>query len=64
MSELHAGVFVRRHVGAAGAHHRKRMRDQAANVDAGGGWRPAANGDSTGSAADRGIVAEDAGKAR
>ena len=35
-AKLHAGIFVRRHVGAAGAHHRKRMRDQAANIDAGG----------------------------
>ncbi len=35
--ELHARVFMRRHVGAAGAHHGKRVLDQAANIDAGGG---------------------------
>jgi hypothetical protein len=37
--ELHAGVFMGRHIGAAGAHHRERVRDQAANVDTSGSRR-------------------------
>ena len=62
--ELHARVFMRRHVGAAGAHHRKRMRDQAANVDAGGSRRHQSERRQHGvAAADRGIAVEDAGKA-
>ena len=62
--ELHAGVFVRRHVGAAGAHHRERVRDQAANVDTGGRRRHQAERRQHGVAsADRGIAVEDAGKA-
>ena len=62
--ELHARVFMWRHVGAAGAHHRKRVRDQAANVDTGGSRRHQPERRQHGVAsADRRIAVEDAGKA-
>ena len=62
--ELHAGIFMRRHVRAAGAHHRKRMVDQAAHVDAGGrGRHQPERRQHRIAPADRGVAMEDAGKA-
>ncbi len=63
-AELHAGIFVRRHVRPAGAHHRKRVFYQGANIDAGGrgGHQPERRQHRVASA-DRGIAVEDAGKA-
>ncbi|MGY4314565.1 hypothetical protein ACVWW1_003892 [Bradyrhizobium sp. JR3.5] len=62
--ELDARVFLRRHVGAAGAHHGERMTEQAADVDACGRRRHQAERRQHGiAAADRGIAVEDTGKA-
>ncbi len=62
--ELHAGIFMRRHVRAAGAHHRQRMADQAPHVDAGGRRRhQAERRQHRIASADRRLAVEGAGKA-
>ena len=62
-AELDAGIFVRRHVGSAGANHRERMLDQGANIDPGGCRRHQPERRQHGVAsADGGIAVEDAGK--
>ena len=63
-AELHAGIFVRRHIRPAGARHRKRMLDQGANIDAGGRRRHQPERRQHGIAsADRGIAVENAREA-
>ena len=63
-AELHAGIFMRRHVRPAGAHHRQRMGNQAAHIDAGGGGRHQAERRQYGIApADGRLAVEDARKA-
>ena len=61
--ELHARIFMRRHVRPAGTHHRKRVFDERADVDAGGGGGHQPERRQHGVApADGGIAVEDARK--
>ena len=63
-TELHAGIFVRRHIRPAGAHHRERVLQQRADIDARrrGRHQPERRQHRV-TSADRGIAVEDAGKA-
>ena len=62
-AELHAGILVRRHVGSAGAHHRERVLQQGAQVDARGrGWHQPEWRQHGVTSADRWIAMEDACK--
>ncbi len=63
-AELHARIFMRRHVRPAGANHRERVLEQRADIDARGGGRHQPERRQHGiAAADGGVAVEDARKA-